>query len=355
MGTTRRPELDPRGRSEVVRPALRGPQCSGLGRAAAAVAALLLLTAPLPAGGATQEGWLYIHKYLNDKQRDLRGGIATAPFFVFSESGALIGSGSADGTQPPGKLIPVPAGTYYVAAGRFNLGLTRQRYQVKPGKVTVIQTGFVMIETWPQQDQPRQGCSPWDAEMTLYGTKDGMLVPIFSNSRLQYGTKHFGMIQMLTGSYRLGWHGFDLPVDIRAGQIYRVPLGTVGPLADPKGRVSRTREETSDSMALRLCDDGPTHVLAGQYWVSYAKPLEEYPYEERVWQQVDVPPLNEPGYDAKKLTGERLGKPLLTGPEAEPVAAATEMDGVIGSGKAAATAPTEQDPLGGEILWDSPP
>ncbi|MDY0059424.1 MAG: hypothetical protein RBU45_06410 [Myxococcota bacterium] len=318
-----------------------------------AITASFLFVGPALAQKAPPGGWFYIQKYIGDRQRTQLGGIASAPIFVFSESGALVDSGTADGAQPYGTLIPVPAGTYYVAGGKFNLGQTRQRYVVRPGKVTVIQTGFVVIETWPEAEQPRQGCSGWDAEMTLYADRDGMTMPIVSNSRFTYATRHLGMIQMLVGKYRLGWHGFDIPVEIKAGMAYTVPLGTIPPQPESKGRVSRTKDETSDNLSLRLCDDGQTHLLAGTYWVSYAKPLDAYPYEERVWQQVEVGPTNEPGYDAKRLgPGDRLAKPLLTGPEADPVFAPTDQDL---SRTETRTGTTPQDPLGDDIQWNSPP
>ncbi len=335
------------------------PRRGSPGRRAGALLGCLLALGLLGlAAGAAAEGkkggWLYIHKYLSDAQRRQHGGVASAPVFVFSESGALVRSGDADGAQPLGRLIPVEAGTYYVAAGRFNLGLSRVRYTVRPGKITVVKTGFLQIETWPEAEQPQQGCSPWDAEMTLYGKKGADWVPIFSNGRSEFGTKAFGMVQMLAGTYRLGWHGFETDVEVREGQIYRVPLGTVGPLSDPKGRVGRSKEEGAANPGLRLCDDGPTHVLAGKYWVSYTKPLDVYPYEERNWQQVEVPPLNESGYD-KRLPGERLNKPVLTGAEAEPQPAPVDdLDTVRGQG----TAPGgggANDPLGGDILWEAPP
>ncbi len=312
------------------------------------VALALILT--VTAGLATQaqakrqpRGWLYVHKYLSDRQRKHWGGIASAPVFVFTEAGALLQGPEPDGSQPLGKLIPVEPGVYYVAAGKFNIGLTRQKYVVKPRMVTVIQTGFVKVETWPESEQPKEGCSNWDAEMTLFARKGDEWLPVFSNSRLEFDTRHLGMIQMLVGKYRVSWHGFETDVEIKAGQVYALPLGTVGPLADPKGLVGLERKEGAH--ALRLCDDGPTHIIAGKYWVSYVKPLETYPYEQRVWQQVEVPPYGEHGY-VKKLPGERIGRPVFTGKESQPIPA--PQTGEPG-------AASQDDPLGGEIDWNAPP
>lgn len=341
--------LDGCGRSKGSR---RRVRCVALG-----VLAVLCLVGLLPRSSGAKEprGWFYVHKYLSDQQRKHYGGIGTAPVFVFRDSGALVRSGQPDGSQPLGTLVAVPAGTYYVAAGRFNIGLTRQRYTVKPNKVTVIQTGFVGVETWPEADQPREGCSPWDAEMTLYGQKGEEWVPIFSNSRREYNTRHFGLVQMLAGSYRVRWHGFETDVVIKPGTIYRMALGTVGPLRDPKGRVSKSREEGASNPGVRLCDGGPTHLLAGRYWVSYVKPKDEYPYEERNWQQVDVPPLNEPGYD-KQLPGERIGHAVLRGAAAAPVAAPVEdMKAFRAAAKPSPAGGNEDDPLGGDINWEAPP
>jgi len=296
--------------------------------------------------------------------------LAVAPFWFFDEKGALVASDRRDGRQRPGQLVAVPAGNYFVVAGNNNVGLTRVRYTVVSRKVTVVKTGFVSMSTWQAAEQPKVDCGPWDAEMTAFvaavggegaDPKAAQWLPSLSNPAVEYKTRDFGMLQLPVGAYRILWHGFQRDVEIKEGLVYRPPLGTVGPLGvdRPKGRLSVGKGDASANLSLNLCADGPTHVLAGSYFVSYVQQLDAFPYEERVWTQVDVEPSNEHGYQ-RKMKPDRLRKPIHAGAGATPTPAFVERLVVPEAGASGPDAKTKAKAdqlLGGDggIDWDAPP
>ena len=326
------------------------------------------LTSSVSAEAApAKDGWLYIHKYLSDAQMQHYGGIAVAPIWFFDASGAAVPSDRPDGIHSPGRLVLVPAGDFHVVGGERNVGLTRAKYTVVPNKVTVVQTGFVQIQTWREGEIPKEDCPLWDGELTAYlkpPEDDGRWMPVLSNPAVEHGTKDFGMLQLLVGKYQVEWHAFATSVVVKAGEIYRLSTGTAGPLGDdrPKGRLSRQRSETADNPSLGLCRDGPSHVLAGDYWLSFAKQIDVYPYEERVWSQFSVDATNDHGY-VKKMKGDNLRKKAHKGEGSEPTPAPTTlMKRPIGAPASAGSGQGQQDKVdalfgdgGSGIDWDAPP
>ncbi len=292
---------------------------------------VVLLACLLAPGSAwakgEKTGWLYIQRYLSDAQLKFNKGIAQAPFWFYNSKGEVVPGKPPDGVQVPGQLVQVPVGDYFVVAGQRNIGLTRVKYTVVASRVTVVRTGFVQVSTWKDEELPKLECSPWDAEMTAFVRAPGGAgaevgpewMPVLSNPAVEFHTRHFGMLQLPVGQYRILWHGFTLDVEIKEGQIYRLPLGTAGPLGEdrPKARLSRDRGESAGNPALFLCADGPTHVLARTYWMSYAKALEVFPYEERVWNTQEVQPINDHGY-ARRLPEDDIRKSYHKGAGSEP-------------------------------------
>ena len=342
--------------------------------------ALTSLLVSGPGFAKEKTGWLYLQRYLSDAQLRVNKGIAVAPFWFFDEKGAAVPSKAPDSSHGTGELVEVPEGTYYAVAGQRNVGLTRTKYQVVAGKVTVVQTGFVQVSTWKAEDLPKLECSPWDAEMTAFarvpdgqaaapadgeapaagGAAEGRWLPVLSNPAVEFHTREFGMLQLPVGAYRILWHGFSHEVTVKEGEIYRLPLGTVQPVGEdrPKARLSVERGESAGNPSLMLCSDGPTHVVAGDYWLSYAKELDVFPYEERVWLTQEVPASNDHGY-ARRLAGDSIGRHTLKGAGADPVPAPLSSMARPGSPRANKKADTASRDtfLGGEggIDWETPP
>lgn len=323
-----------------------------------------------PVGAAAADGWLYIHKYLSRQQAESGAGIAVAPFWFYGASGALIPSSRNDGRQAPGELVKVPEGDYFVVAGNNNVGLTRVRYTVVAKKVTVVQTGFVSVSTWSQEEQPKADCSPWDAEMTAFvaaldspeaNPKAPKWLPTLSNPAVEFRTRDFGMLQLPVGRFQILWHGFTHVVEVKEGEVYRLPLGTAGPLGEdrPKARLSVGKGDAGNNATLNLCADGPAHVIAGPYFLSYVQQLDVFPYEERVWTQIEVEATNKHGY-VRKLKPDGIGKSVYRGEGADPAPAYVAKLAVPkpgAGGQDSATRKKADGLLGGDggIDWDAPP
>lgn len=327
-------------------------------------------TLAAPAAATAADGWLYIQRYLSEEQMGKTDGVAVAPFWFFDRNGALVPSDRPDGMQTPGRLVKVAPGEFHVVAGQNNVGPTRVAYTVVPGKVTVVKTGFVQVSTWRSSDQPKADCAPWDAELTAFveaikgeqtDPKAARWLPILSNPGVEVGTRDFGLLQLPVGAYRILWHGLPHDVEVREGEVYRLPLGTAGPLGEdrPKARLSVQRGDAADNPTLNICQDGPTHVVAGPYWLSYMQQLDVFPYEERVWTQTEVVPTNDHGH-ARRFKPEGVSKPVHKGEGSEPTPAAIAS---LAKPDPAAPSLTQQkqdkgDALlggGGGIDWDSPP
>ncbi len=337
-----------------------------------AIAAIVLAIAMAlsPAVASAADGWLYIHRYLSKQQTDKGTGVAVAPFWFYDSDGALIRSSRRDGRQEPGALVSVPPGDYYVVAGNNNVGLTRVRYTVVAKKVTTVKTGFVQVSTWRESEQPKADCSPWDAEMTAFvaalpaaaaDANQPKWLPTLSNPAVEYKTRDFGLLQLPVGTFQILWHGFTHVVEIKEGEIFRLPLGIAGPLGEdrPKARLSTGKGDGADNATLNLCADGPTHVIGGSYFLSYVQQLDVFPYEERVWTQFDVEATNKHGY-FRKLKPDGIGKSAYRGEGSTPTEAFVAKLSVPKAGAGAPDANTRKKAdtlLGGDggIDWDAPP
>ena len=97
-----------------------------------------------------------------------------------------------------------------------------------------------------------------------------------------------------------------------------------------------------------------THVLAGTYWMSYAKALDVFPYEERVWNTHEVQPINDHGY-ARDVPPDAIKKNFHKGAGAEPVPMPLATMDQPSAGNQAS--PDGGDSLLGDdgIDWDAPP
>ncbi len=87
--------------------------------------------------------------------------------------------------------------------------------------------------------------------------------------------------------------------------------------------------------------------------------LDVFPYEERVWTQIDVEATNKHGY-VRKLKPDGVGKSIYRGEGAAPTAAYVAKLAVPKAGAAGPDAKTREKAdslLGGDggIDWDAPP
>jgi hypothetical protein len=257
---------------------------------------------------AKGKGALFVDSFFSKDDLANMGG-ASAEIYVYGADGKLISSGMGNGSWAPGALIEVPPGDYLVEVGRHRSRQNLRRYAVKEGYITPVKTGWLSVTTWPQADQPKGGCQSWDAQMRAYVVDEEGKEHLVSTSEAR--GKSQSRIQLMAGKYRVYWHGLATDVEVVEDKILHLGTGGVGPLGGSSARVSAQKSDKGGVPSVELCADGPTHILAGKWWVSQVEKIEEYPYEKRVWQQIEVPALDESF--TRDLRGDRLRGRLLKG------------------------------------------
>jgi hypothetical protein len=245
--------------------------------------ALLAPTAQAQGGNA---GALYVQGYF--RAEDLKGmGGAQAEVFVYGLDGAALHSGRTGGGWQVGKPIELSEGEYLVEVGRSRTRYNLRRVAVKAGQITELPTGWVAVTTWPEAEQPKQGCQPWSAELRAYVVVDGKEHLVASNAGM---AQERGRVQLPVGTYRVYWHGLAREVEVQADKLLQLGTGGAGPLGANNVRIATSNTDEASVTSVDLCQDAATHVLAGSWWVSQVERIEDYPYERRVWQAIQVPP-----------------------------------------------------------------
>jgi hypothetical protein len=253
---------------------------------------LLLLLVPAVAGA---DGALYLERFTYDDD----AGVARSSLYVYTDSGLLIHSGRGSGSYDAGVTVPVAEGWYWVEVGQYRTEHNLQRLYVADGQTTVVPSGWVAVRTEPRARQPR-GCDQWNAELTAFKVDaSGREFLVASNRGT--GADGEGMLQLPVGDFLVYFNSFPVEVTIQAGQIYRLPTGFQGPVAGQRPQLALRGARSDVGLVRSLCETGETHVPAGDYWVSRIVPTNHYPYEERVRDEVTVPPDGQWGYTAARV------------------------------------------------------
>lgn len=292
--------------------------------AAVALVALGLWTVQASAQ-ARGKGALFVNSFFSKGDLANMGG-ASAEIYVYGADGKLVSSGKGNGSWAPGALIEVKPGDYLVEVGRHRSRHNLRRYQVKEGFITPIQTGWVSVTTWPQADQPKGDCQPWDAQLRAYVVDEDGKEHLVSASEAR--GKAQSRLQLVAGTYRIYWHGLATEVEVQENKILHLGTGGVGPLGGTGARLAAQKSDKAGVPSVELCSDGPTHVLAGKWWVSQTEKIEEYPYEKRVWQEVEVPALDESF--RRDLKPDQLRGRLLKGEQQGARPSAEELKALAG-------------------------
>ena len=252
----------------------------------AVTAALCVAWVASPAEAKGRKGALYANQHfppnvIKDKK------YAAAQIYVYTSDGTLVHSGVGKGQHNPGSLIELEPGEYLVEVGRSRTRHNLQRYTVAAGKVTIIQTGWVSIATWPRADQPKgDACRSWSAEVRVVREVNGVEYLVSSNGDLF--PAEFSMVQLPVGTYRVYFNGLATDVTVKEDTVHSLALGTAGPYKGSKVRLAADKSEAAGVPSVGLCEGQPNHVLAGTWWRSHTVPIEEHPYEKKVWEQVTV-------------------------------------------------------------------
>jgi hypothetical protein len=241
-------------------------------------------------GHLCAESGLYLERYLAEYE----GGVAPSVVFVYDEQGQQFHSGIASGGYDAGELIPLASGWYWVEVGRSRSEYNLQKLWVEAEEVTVIPSGWVSVSTLSLSDQPPD-CDQWNAELNVFRVDSSGGEHLVSSNRGS-GVYDFGMIQLPIGDFRVYFNRFPVDIVVLAHQVYRLAVGFQGPVSGQRGMIARYGSEHPTNIMSSLCERGSIHLPSGSYWVSRVLPIEVYPFEERIWDQVVVPDENESGY-----------------------------------------------------------
>lgn len=268
------------------------------------------------AGG--KDGYIYVQEHFPTDQLQDFGG-AEAEVYVYTTEGTLVHSNTGTGSWKTGAKIPLAPGDYLVEVGRSRTRHNLKKYTVKSGEITEVATGWVAVVTWPADAQPDRGCSPWNATLRAYkleGDKEH-LVTLNKNARGERGR-----IQLPAGTYRIHWHGLTTDVEVKPNHIHYLATGGVGPYPGNEARLFAEKNDTAGVPHVDLCDNGPTHVIAGTWWLFQTEKTEKYPFEKRTWQEIEVPALDEAR--DRELKTDKLKGRMYRGTGSEGVALTPE-------------------------------
>jgi hypothetical protein len=185
--------------------------------------------------------------------------------FVYDEKGAKVSSGKGNGAWLPGGTITLEPGRYWVALGSEENPANLYAYDVKAGKTTLVESGWVSVATLPLAKQPLTDCSQWTATLVAYIEVDGKLQQIMSNSKRR--PDEFGTIQLHPGEYIIEFNRTRERVTVEAGKDLRLSTGYAGPTVSREAQLLRNRDDDPLRDGLAVCTDGGLHVLAGHYFV----------------------------------------------------------------------------------------
>jgi hypothetical protein len=247
-------------------------------------------------------GAIYVHSHYNANDFKALGSAKGVEIYIYDMEGALISSGLGNGAFKPGKKIDLEAGEYLVEVGNVRSINNLRKIKVVGGQTTEIKTGWVAVTTWPLIDQPIEDCAEWSARLKASIMVDGRRVVIMSNRTARRSNK--GRIQLPVGTYELHFNGLTVPVQVEANKILHLSTGGLGPFLGTDVRISKAKSDDSNVPSVAACSDGPIHLLAGKWWLSKTEKTEDYPYEKRVWEEVEVPVIDEG--EVRSLKPDRL-------------------------------------------------
>lgn len=271
-------------------------------------AALVALFA-LPAAA---QGYLSVRQHPEIEERD---GAASAEFFVYDERGERVASGRPNGAFAAGEAAEVAEGWYFVEVGRFRAAENLRRIYVADGHVSVVPTGWISVETDAPGAQPSAGCSPWNAELSVF-TLGEQRALVQSNSGS--GVQTWGAVQVLAGESALVFfNGFPAVLMVSEDGWIELPTGYQDPIAGERPQLSTGPEGADDAIRRPLCEDGGLHVPAGRYHASAILPIATHPYERREWTVVDVEVFGTP--ETRTVRANALAHPRWEGEGARPV------------------------------------
>ncbi len=268
----------------------KGARCALLGLVVV-VMGLGMLVGPAAAKG--KDGALYVHRYYDADELKQMGAATASEVYVYQADGTIVHSGHGNGSFAAGERIDVPAGEYLVEVGTARTRHNLRKFTVKKGAVTEVPTGWIAVTSWAAEDQPRDGCQSWDAELRAYAVDADGKEHLVATNRGRPG-QTTGRIQLVAGpTYRIHWHGLAIDTTAKAGAVSYLATGVAGPVLGADARIAADKSDGAGVPHVLLCKDGPTQVLAGKWWLAQIEKSETYPYEKLTWVEEEVVSLDD--------------------------------------------------------------
>jgi hypothetical protein len=299
--------------------------CTAAGRAILGVVVVAMALAAVPETAVAKGkkgGSLYVHRYYDAAELKQMGAAYGSEVYVYQADGTIVHSGHGNGSYAPGERIDVPVGDYLVEVGRARTRHNLRRFTVKKGSVTEVPTGWVAVTSWAPEDQPKDGCQSWDAEIRAYVVDGNGKEHLVAHNRGRPGATT-GRIQLAAGpTYRVYWHGLAVEMQVKAGAVTYLNTGVAGPVLGGDARLAADKSDAAGVPHVLLCKDGPTQVLAGTWWLAQIEKSESYPYEKLAWTEEETISLDE--NQARDLRADKFPGRAYRGPGSEGAMLAAE-------------------------------
>lgn len=276
-----------------------------------------VLAVLLSAGAASAEkkpGKLIVPQMIKAGQK----GFVPPKIWLYDEVGQPVASDKSQGAWDVGEYISLPEGWYQVELGNVRNKRNRAKLYVKSKRTTVVPTGIIAVVVEPMDQQPKDVCNRWSGQLYVSLALDPKPGPIVATNR-DAAPHRVGLVQVVAGYYRIQWNRFFVAADVKPGHLFTLPTGLVGPMPQKKYTLHAKKGHAADNPGLRLCAHRPTRILARSYWGTYNKQITQFPFKQRVWEQIaiELPEGADKAYRKNKPVKAVRG-PILKGGKSEP-------------------------------------
>ncbi len=264
---------------------------------------------------ADKPGRLVVPKLVQDGQP----GFVAPKVWIYDEVGTLLPSDKSQGAYDVGEYVSLPEGWYLVELANVQHKDNRAKIFVKSKRTTVVPTGLVAIAVEPHDQQPRDVCNRWTGHLFVSLPVDPKPGPVIGTNREARGER-LGIVQLIAGYYRIQWNRFYVAADVKANHLFTVPTGLVGPMPTKGYTLHAKKGHAPDNPGLRLCESRPTRVIARSYHGTYNKQITQFPFKQRVWEQltIELPDGTDKAY-RKERPVRKIRGPIYKGKGSEPV------------------------------------
>lgn len=262
-------------------------------------------------------GKLIVPSLLGQRDTASQPGFVPPLLWLYDEVGTALPSTKGRGAYDVGEYIELAEGWYLVELGNVHTERNRVKVFVKSKKVTVVPTGLVVVSAEAYADQPRDTCSRWNGQLFVHLPLDPGPGPVVATNRTKKPHR-VGIVQVIAGYYRIQWNRFSIKADVKSGMAFELPTGMLGPMPQKGYQLHAKKGHAKDNPGLRLCAKRPTRVLARSFWGTYNRPISQYPFKQREWEQITVALPESKKGPYRKMKQQAIKGSVYRGPGSEP-------------------------------------